>query len=126
MPRNLVTVAGHALPEPATYDANTATIVDSARNVEGKVVGAVIRNDVAKVSMTWRYLTVQQWSTINKLFNPAYGGNFYNTVEFFDQTSATWITRRMYVNDRSAGMWIRDINGNLQGWKDCKLNLIEV
>ena len=48
----LVAVAGEALPEPSSYSGNTSTLVDSARNVEGKMVGSVIRDDVAKVVIT--------------------------------------------------------------------------
>ena len=50
----LVTVAGVALPEPSAYSGNTATIVDSARNLEGRVIGSVVRDDVAKVELSWR------------------------------------------------------------------------
>jgi len=122
----LVTVAGVSLPEPSTYEGNTGTIVDSARNVEGHMIGAVIRDDVAKVSLTWKYLTVAQWAAINQLFRTSTGGSFINSVTFFDQTSGDFITRDMYVNDRKAGMWIRDRSGNVQGWQGCSLALIEV
>lgn len=40
----LVTVAGVALPEPSTYNGNTSTLVDSARNTNGVVVGSVVRS----------------------------------------------------------------------------------
>ena len=60
----LVTVGGYAFPEPSTYNAVTSTIVDSGRNVNGKVVGAVVRNDVAKIELSWRYLTAEQWAAV--------------------------------------------------------------
>lgn len=124
----LVTIAGYAVPTPSTYTGNTADLVDSARNAKGKVVGAVIRHDVAKVELTWRYLTVEEWSSILKCFNPKYGGQFYNEVTFFNQVSATWETRTMYVNDRttSGGIFKLDANGNPVGWLGPKLALIEV
>lgn len=123
----LVKVAGYTLPEPSTYNGNTATLVDSGRNVEGKMVGAVIRDDVAKVELTWRYLTVQQWAAINKLFKISAGGQFVNYVTFFDQAEGDYASRYMYVSDRSAGMWRRDPEtGEIMGWTDCKLSLIEV
>mgnify|MGYP003287411265 FL=1 len=50
----LVTIAGTALPEPSSYSGTTSTIVDSARNVKGYVVGSVVRSDVAKVELSWR------------------------------------------------------------------------
>ena len=123
----LVRVAGLDLPEPSTYSGNTATLVDSGRNVQGELIASVVREDVAKVEMTWNYLTAEQWAAINKKFSGKHGGSFVNDVTFYDQTSGDWITRRMYVSDRSAGMWRRDpTNGNILGWTNCKLSLIEV
>ena len=45
----LVSIGGFDFPEPSTYNLATSTIVDSARNVQGRVVGAVVRHDVAKI-----------------------------------------------------------------------------
>ena len=119
----LVTIAGYELPEPSTYSANTATLVDSARNVQGVVIGSVIRNDVAKVELSWRYLTVEQWARILSLFNKS----FYNSVRFFNQSTGTYETRQMYVGDRSAGMWRRHpVTEEVMGWTECKLSLVEV
>lgn len=127
MATSLLTVAGVPLPEPSTYSGNTSTIVDSARNVQGMMIGSVIRDDVAKVEASWRYLTVEQWSTIGRLFKTSSGGSFINQVVFFDQTEGQFLTRDMYVSDRSAGMWRRDPHtGEVLGWTDCKLSLIEV
>ena len=119
----LVTVAGYALPEPSEYSANTSTLVDSARNVSGYVIGAVIRSDVAKVELKWRYLTAEQWANVLRLFSD----NFYNSVTFYNQTTASYVTRQMYVGDRSAGMWRRHPStGEVMGWTDCALSLVEV
>ncbi len=122
----LVRVAGLDLPEPSTYSGNTATLVDSGRNVQGELIASVVREDVAKVELTWNYLTAEQWAAINKKFSGKHGGSFVNDVTFYDQTSGDWITRRMYVSDRSAGMWRRDPRtGEILGWTNCKLSLIE-
>lgn len=119
----LVTVAGVALPEPSEYSANTSTLVDSARNVAGYVIGSVIRNDVAKVELKWRYLTAQQWASVLSLFT----NNFYNNVTFFNQATAQYTTRQMYVGDRKAGMWRRHPEtGEVMGFVDCALSLVEV
>lgn len=119
----LVTVAGVALPEPSEYSANTSTLVDSARNVSGYVIGAVIRNDVAKVELKWRYLTANQWASVLSLFT----NNFYNDVRFFNQATASYTTRRMYVSDRTAGMWRRHPEtGEVMGFTECSLSLVEV
>ena len=122
----LVRVAGLDLPEPSTYSGNTATLVDSGRNVQGELIASVVREDVAKVELTWNYLTAQQWAAINKKFSGKHGGSFVNDVTFYDQTSGDWVTRQMYVSDRNAGMWRRDPKtGDILGWTNCKLSLIE-
>ena len=116
----LVTIGGYELPEPSTYDAVTSTIVDSARNVAGRVVGSVVRSDVAKIELTWRYLTAEQWATILSLFT----SSFYNEVR---QATNTYDVRTMYVSDRSASMWRRDPNtGEIMGYTACSLSLVEV
>lgn len=91
------------------------------------MVGSVIRDDVAKVELKWRYLTTAQWAEINRLFKNADGGSFINRVRFYDQSAGAYITRNMYVGDRKAGMWRRDPEtGAVMGWTDCSLSLIEV
>lgn len=119
----LVSIGGFDFPEPSSYNATTSTIVDSARNVSGYVVGAVVRNDVAKIELSWKYLTAQQWATILSLFSRS----FYNDVSFLNQTTNTYSTRTMYVSDRTAGMWRRDPNtGAVMGYTNCSLSLVEV
>lgn len=119
----LVTIGGYELPEPSTYDAVTSTIVDSARNAAGKVVGSVIRSDVAKIELSWRYLTVEQWATVLSMFT----NSFYNEVRFFSQSSGSYEVRTMYVSDRNAGMWRRSPDtGEVLGWLNCSLSLVEV
>lgn len=119
----LVSIGGYNLPEPSTYDAVTSTIVDSARNVAGYVVGSVIRHDVAKVELSWRYLTAEQWSTILSLFTYS----FYNDVRFLNQSTNNYEVRTMYVSDRSASMWRRNPEtGAVMGYTNCSLSLVEV
>ena len=125
--RALVTVGGFAFPEPSSYTGNTSTIVDSARNVQGKMIGSVIRDDIGKVELSWKYLTVQQWASILKCFRIASGGKFINKVTFFCQDLGDWTTREMYVSDRQAGIFRRDPKtGNVLGYTDCSLSLVEV
>lgn len=119
----LVSIGGFDFPEPSTYTATTSTIVDSARNVSGYVVGSVIRNDVAKIELTWRYLTADQWASILSLFS----NSFYNKVSFLNQVTNSFDERDMYVSDRNAGMWRRDPqSGTVLGYTNCSLSLVEV
>lgn len=119
----LVSIGGFDFPEPSTYRATSSTIVDSARNVSGYVVGAVVRADVAKIEMSWKYLTAYQWAQILSLF----ANSFYNTVRFLNQTTNTYEERIFYVGDRSADMWRRDPQtGAVMGYTGCAISLIEV
>ena len=121
----LVSVAGYDFPEPSAYSANTSTLVDSGRNVEGLMVGSVIRDDISKIEMSWKYLTIEQWANILKCFTGK--DKFVNEVYFFDQTIGDWTTKKMYCNDRKAGMWRRDATtGDVLGWTDCSIALIQV
>lgn len=119
----LITVDGVAWPEPSTYAANTATIVDSGRNVQGRVIGSVVRHDVAKIEVSWRYLTAEQWASVIGPFTE----KFYVSVTFFNQATADYTTREMYISDRSASMWRRHPStGEVMGFVECKLSLVEV
>lgn len=125
--RALVSIGGYDLPEPSAYSGTTSTLVDSGRNVDGYMVGAVIRDDVGKVELEWNFLTIEQWRDILSLFSISRGGSFTNQVTFFCQDSAGWETREMYVNDRKASMFRRDPEtGAIIGYKKPKLSLIEV
>lgn len=140
---NLVTInplvlgaEGFVVPTPSTYIGNTATIVDSARNTDGYMIGTVIRNDVAKISMTWALISAQDWANMLKQFEPEYGGAFVRSVTFFNQTTGTLETRNMYVSDRtSAGSFLTynaenapssDWIGLPSGYLGAQFSLIEV
>lgn len=124
--RSLVSIGSFDFPEPSTYTGTTSTIVDSARNVQGKVIGSVIRDDVGKIAMTWKFITVSDWAAILSKFSIAKGGAFYNKVTFFCQDSGTWETREMYVSDRNASIFLRDKAGNIRGYLNAALSLVEV
>lgn len=118
----LVSIGGYDFPEPSSYSAITSTIVDSARNVSGFVVGSVVRADVAKIELSWKYLTVQQWANILSLF----ANSFYNDVRFLNQVTGNYEVRTMYVSDRNADMWRRNSEtGEVMGWVSCSLSLVE-
>ena len=122
----LVTIAGHDIPDSSTYSGTVATVVDSGRNTEAVMIGAVIRENVGKVEMKWNFLAIDKWSEICALFDGSRGGAFYNPVDFFCLDLAEWTTREMYVSDRKAGVQLRQKDGSVKGLTGCSLNLIEV
>ena len=119
----LVSIGNFDFPEPSTYNATSSTIVDSARNVRGVVVGGVVRKNVAKVELSWKYLTARQWANILSVVTE----NFYNSVTFFNQNTASYVTKQMYHGDPTSGMWRRDPGtGEVLGWTNCSISFIEV
>lgn len=114
------------MPAPSTYQATSATIVDSARNVQGYVIGAVIRENVAKADMSWKFITPQAWAGILAQFDSTRGGSFYQDVTLYLQDTDSWETRKMYVSDRTASIFRRNRDGSIRGYVDARLALIEV
>lgn len=123
--RPMVTIAGKAIPDPSTYNGTTSTLVDSGRNAEGKFIGSVIRDDVGKVEMTWKYISAEDWADILRLFSRAKGGSFVNSVTFYCQDTNNWETRDLYVSDRTAGVFLRRDDGSIRGYTGARLALIE-
>ena len=124
--RPMVSIGDFSFPEPSAYSAITSTVVDSGRNVQGYVIGAVVRDDIAKIECTWNYISAQDWANILSRFSPARGGSFYNNVTFFLQDTNSWVTREMYVSDRQAQVFLRDKAGNIRGYTGATLALIQV
>ncbi|PWM43112.1 MAG: hypothetical protein DBX47_07375 [Clostridiales bacterium] len=99
-------------------------MVDEGTSVSGKRLGSIVRSDVAQISLTWNYLTTEEWKAINVLFS---GPQYSNKVDFFDQITGTIRTGiEMCVSDRSAGMWRCNVQGDVLGWLGCSLQLTEV
>lgn len=122
----MVSIGSFAFPEPSTYSSTTSTIVDSGRNVEGYVIGAVIRDDIAKIELSYNFISAQDWADILAQFSIARGGKFYNNVTFFLQDTNSWVTREMYVNDRKASVFLRNKDGSIRGYTGASLALIQV
>lgn len=124
--RAMVSIGSFDFPEPSTYSSTTSTIVDSGRNVEGYVIGAVIRDGVSKIDLSWNFISAEDWASIMAKFNRSQGGEFYNNVTFFLQDTNSWVTKEMYVGDRSAQIFLRNKDGSIKGYQGASLALIEV
>lgn len=124
--RPLITIAGTPILDPWEYNATTSTIVDSARNAQGVMIGSVIRNAVSKVEGTYQYISAEEWAKIQKLFEPEYGGNFVNPVTFYNQIINDWETKDMYISDRTAKIFLRRKDGSIRGYQSARIALIQI
>ena len=94
--------------------------------MEGYVIGAVIRDDVAKIELSYNFISAQDWADILAQFSIERGGKCYNNVTFFLQDTNSWVTREMYVNDRKASVFLRNKDGSIRGYTGASLALIQV
>lgn len=115
-------INGQEIPMPKRgVSTIVTTIVDSARNANGVVVGQKIGRDQYKIgNLEWAWLTAEQWEKILTLLN-----NFFVNVTFTDPVSGSKITKQMYCGDRTATPYWIDENGKPTHYKDCKVNLID-
>lgn len=119
-----IKINGKQFPMPGRKPTlRVATIVDSARNTNGTMVGQKIGRDQYKVeSLFWPHLTAKTWSDMLKEFD-----RFYVTVEFPDMVNNGWRTLTMYPGDRTADVWKIDKNTGLPTeYCNCKVNVIDV
>lgn len=127
MARSLIQIDDYELPDPTTYTAICRDEIVSNKNVSAQNIGAIVREDVASVSATYDYLSIETWSYILKLFNSRYGGSPIRDVTFFDQVSNSWVTREMTIGERTTGGVIRKdrATGRPLGVVKAKLELTE-
>ncbi len=97
------------------------TIVDSARDANGTVVGQRVGRDQYKIDgLEWSWLTAAQWQKILQ----AMSGFFFN-VTFQDPVTKAQKTVKMYCGDRTGEPYWVDSDGVPTHYKDCKVNLID-
>lgn len=119
-----IKVNGVPFPMPGRHPTlMVATLVNSARNTAGTVVGQKIGRDQYKIdNLFWPHLKAEEWSRILKAFS-----NFYVDVQFPDMVNNDWIMLRMYPGDRTAEPWLIDDNTGLPtDYINCKVNIIDV
>ena len=125
----MVSIRGVAIPASSVYTgyvSTSATFVDNARNLEGKVVGQVVRSNVKKIELRWNIITPENWAMVCSFFDESQGGSFSNMVTFWDQDTNSWITREMYASDRTSGVWLRRAGGAMRYLTNARIALIEV
>ena len=102
--QSFITINGTKFPQPRRgLELLSATIVDSARNANGVVVGQKVGRDQQK---------------LNNLF--------FVTVTYPDMVNNRWTTRKMYPGDRTATPYHLDPNTGLPAdYINCKVNIID-
>lgn len=113
-------------PCPSSYKCVTATIVNEARGITGKVEGSVVRENVLSVEISFNVISCAKWSKLMAQFDKSGGGNFFRRVWVFDQRTNAWRHPVMYISDRDSGeLGILTKNKQPQYWKGASFTLVE-
>ena len=123
-PRGFIYINGEAFPYPDRESGlqSVQTIVDSARNANGVMVGERVGRDMGKIELTWSVLTPEMWSQMLQIFS-----NFTFSLRYLDMVTNDWVTRTFYVGDRSAQPFLCDPEtGRPKYYLNCKANVIDV
>lgn len=115
-------VNGKPFPSPKRgLNFVVSTMVSSARNANGEVVGQKIGRDQNKLdALVWPVLDAETWSAMLREFD-----QFFVTVRFPDMVANQWRTLKMYPGDRSAEPYMVDNDGFPTKYINCKVNLID-
>ncbi len=115
-------VNGKPFPSPKRgLNFVVSTMVSSARNANGEVVGQKVGRDQNKLdALVWPVLDAETWSAMLREFN-----QFFVTVRYPDMVTNQWRTLKMYPGDRSAEPYMVDDDGFPTKYVNCKVNLID-
>ena len=117
-----IEINGYKLP-PCKRGVNivVVTLVDSARNSNGEVVGQKIGRDQYKIDgLEWAWLTAEEWGKILSAIK-----DFYFDVTFSDPVTNKRKTIKMYCGDRTGEPYWVDGSGTPTHYRNCKVNLID-
>ena len=123
-PNGFIYLNGVAFPYPDKDSGlqSVQTIVDSARNANGVMVGERVGRDMGKIELTWNVLTPEEWSRMLQIM-----ANFTFSLRYLDMVTNSFVTRTFYVGDRSAQPFMVDPDtGRPKDYLQCKANVIDV
>lgn len=119
-----IRVNGNTLPYPSFgLTVQRQQFVDSARNALGQVVAQKINRRIIKFdNLKWNHLTADQWRSILQEIE-----KFEGTLEFWDNLTGSFITRRIYWGDSSEEVYkINPDTGQVLEYINCSCNIIDM
>lgn len=105
------------IPTPSSYTVGVMDISDAKRNANGDMVREIINTKV-KLSLTWNYLTRQDYKTILQLCQPS-----FFELEYTNPIEDDVIEGFFYAGDRTADA-LRFIDG-VPEYVNVAINFIE-
>lgn len=119
-------LGGHSviwLPNPEKDSAENliATLVNSARNANAIVTAQKIGRDQEKTSMSWSFLTKDEWEELLRFWDKNFTFNF----TYYSRITGDRITRVFYISDRKDRPYDIDSRGFPTAYVDCSANVVD-
>lgn len=123
MSRGFIELAGIQVPFPeyGSGKQTTSTTVNGGFNALNVFIGQRVGRDRTKVELALGELDADLWSELCQKFKVG----FVNTVKYYDMVEGRVITRKFYVNDRSAAPGKVTEQGVWLTAKECSFNVID-
>lgn len=111
------------IPNPDTDSAEglIATLVNSGRNANGVITAQKIGRDNDKTSMSWNFLTKDEWERMVRFWDK----NFFFNFTYYSDVAGAKITRKFYISDRKRKPFAIDSEGFPIAYKDCSANVVD-
>lgn len=104
-----------------------STAVNGGTNAKGEFIGTVVGDDKLSISISYNFLTPEEFKNFLKIFDRTKdGGKYVNEYTVFDPRENDFVTCKMYVSDRSATPYSLDENGKPTGWVGVSATLTQV
>lgn len=116
-------INGKSFPYPVRgFTITNTTFVNAGRNANSTVVGEVIGREQYKLTLSWAWLSAEDWAEMCNEFS-----KFYLDVEFFNPTTNSISNLKMYPGDRTATPYFLDDDlTKVVRYENCKCNLIDM
>lgn len=116
-----------ANPVEDSVQITLSTAVDGGRNELNNFIGQVIGQDKTKLAFS---LDLERPDDVRRLFaafDRRTGGSFVNQIEMWDAVLGQFVTKNMYVSDRTGKPYMFDPRTfEPKLWRDVQLSLVEV
>ena len=115
-------IEGVALPPPSSMTVSREDLHSSSeRNARGQLVSDIIRSNVLKINLTWKYLTADQVETLMNVVSR----RMFMSVKYYSDLTQSYQTTKMYKGAVSYTPHRILSTGTIDGWLNVQMSLIE-
>jgi hypothetical protein len=115
-------IEGVPLPPPSGLTLSREDLHSSSeRNARGQLVSDIIRSNVLKMNVTWKYLTADELQALMELVSR----RMFMNVKYYSDLTQAYTTAKMYKGAVSYTPHRVLNTGEIDGWLNVRISLIE-